>query len=232
MRGAVAGSLHNRHTGRIVLLAVAVVLAAIVVSTPLHALLVSALDRASTIISEHPRLGVIVFVLFSALSAMMVFMSSVVLVPIAIYTWGERTALVLLWLGWFAGGVAAYTIGRKIGRTMLVTVLREKFTRYEQRVSADATFGKVLIFFLSVPSELPGYVMGLLRYPFKRFLAVLAIAEIPFAVLTIYAGESFLQRNVPMLLLLGVLAVAVIVLLRKIEARWERTAATDVRHRQ
>jgi uncharacterized membrane protein YdjX (TVP38/TMEM64 family) len=41
----------------------------------------------------------------------------------------------------------------------------------------------------------------LARYPFRKFIAALAIAELPYAIATIYLGEGFLQRR--MFLLIG-----------------------------
>ena len=43
-------------------------------------------------------------------------------------------------------------------------------------ISAKATFPLVLLFQLAVPSEIPGYVLGALRYHFGKYLAARAIA--------------------------------------------------------
>jgi hypothetical protein len=45
-------------------------------------------------------LGAVVFVLLSAVSAMLAFFSSALLVPAAVFAWGNTLAVGLLWLGY------------------------------------------------------------------------------------------------------------------------------------
>ncbi len=60
-----------------------------------------------------------------------------------------------------------------------------------------------------MPSEIPGYVLGTLRYRFWLYLAALAIAELPYALGTVYLGASFLERESVTLILVGVVGVLV-----------------------
>jgi uncharacterized membrane protein YdjX (TVP38/TMEM64 family) len=69
--------------------------------------------------------------------------------------------------------------------------------------------GLVLLFQLAVPSEIPGYVLGLARYGLRKYLMVLALAELPYAVGTAYLGESLLKQRTVLLLGLGALAIFV-----------------------
>jgi peptide/nickel transport system permease protein len=64
------------------------------------------LAAAEPLIAGHPYLGAIVFVLLAALSAVLAFFSSALLVPPAVFTWGNTVTLVLLWLGWLLGGAS------------------------------------------------------------------------------------------------------------------------------
>ena len=75
--------------------------------------------------------------------------------------------------------------------------------RWEDRISAHAPFGLVFLFQLALPSEVPGYVLGLVRYDFAKYVLALAPAEVPFAVTTIYLGASFLERRILSFLGLG-----------------------------
>jgi uncharacterized membrane protein YdjX (TVP38/TMEM64 family) len=81
------------------------------------------------------------------------------------------------------------------------------FEAYESRISRHASFGLVLLFQLAMPSEVPGYLLGLARYNFWKYLSALALAELPYAVATIYLGSSFLERRLYLLVAIG-LAVA------------------------
>jgi uncharacterized membrane protein YdjX (TVP38/TMEM64 family) len=152
---------------------------------------------------------VIVFVVFAALSAMLAFVSSAVIVPVGVYVWGEIASLALLWLGWILGGVTAYSLSRYFGWPVVqALVSRQWIGRYESLISRRSAFGFVLLLQLALPSEVPGYLLGLARYPFWRYLTALALAELPYAVATIYLGVGFIQRQIYVLIGVGI-AVAV-----------------------
>ncbi len=177
-------------------------------SSAFQSALAQVLAKAEPVIAEHPFWGATLFLLLSALSAMLAFFSSAVLVPVAIHTWGKLVSVLLLWLGWMLGGVCAYSIAQAWGRPVVRRfVSPELLARYERRISRDTPFRLVLLFQLAVPSELPGYVLGLARYGLRRYLLILAIAELPYAVGTVYLGASFLEQRTFVLLGLGLLAI-------------------------
>lgn len=151
--------------------------------------------------AAHPVLGATVFVALSALSAMLAFFSAMVIVPIAVFTWGQPLSMTLLWLGWTLGGMFAYGIGRSLGRPIVVALISSSaLERFENRISNRLPFGLILLFQFAVPSEVPGYLLGLVRYPFGKFMLALSLVELPFAVATIYLGASFLDRRVGVLI--------------------------------
>jgi uncharacterized membrane protein YdjX (TVP38/TMEM64 family) len=163
-----------------------------------------ALDAAAPVISEHPFWGAVLFVLLSALSAMLAFFSSALLLPVALHAWGKAVCALLLWVGWMLGGACAYGLARSWGRPVIRRLTSDSLlARYEERISRGTPFGLVLLFQLAVPSEIPGYVLGLARYGLRRYLLVLALAEIPYAVGTVYLGASFLEQRTTVLLGLG-----------------------------
>ena len=180
----------------------------LVSSDELHAWLTGFLPVVEAIVRSRPLLGVVAFVVFAALSAMLAFVSSAVIVPVGIYVWGSAASMVLLWLGWILGGVTAYTLSRYLGRPAVKAFgPGPAFERYESRISRHASFGLVLLFQLAMPSEVPGYVLGLAGYSFLRYVGALALAELPYAVATIYLGTGFLERRLYLLIGVG-LAVA------------------------
>lgn len=85
-------------------------------SDALHGALIELLAEIEAVIVTRPLLGVTLFVLFAAVSAMFTFVSVAAVVPVAVYTWGAPFSIVLLWTGWILGGIAAYAIGRYLGR--------------------------------------------------------------------------------------------------------------------
>jgi uncharacterized membrane protein YdjX (TVP38/TMEM64 family) len=192
------------------LLCVALLAAALAYSDALHGLLFELFSQAEAIIRNRPVLGPIVFVLLAAASAMLAFVSSAAFVPVAILAWGQAASVLLLWLGWTLGGVLSYGISLLLGRQVVYAIAsRPLLERYEGLLSHRPPFGLVLLLQLALPSEVPGYLLGLLRYPFGKYLAALLIAEFPYAVATVYLGSTFLERRtVPFLLLALFLAAA------------------------
>jgi uncharacterized membrane protein YdjX (TVP38/TMEM64 family) len=191
----------------VVLPAAALVL--VVSSDELHGWLVRFLPTAERIIRARPVAGVSVFILFAAASAMFAFVSSAVIVPVGIYAWGKAASMLLLWIGWILGGMCAYGISRYFGRAVVRAISSgAALERYENRLSRRAPFGLVLVFQMAVPSEVPGYLLGLLRYDFWKYLAAVALAEAPYAVATIYLGAGFIERRTPVLVGVGVALAA------------------------
>ena len=183
-------------------------MAAIATSDAAYDLLMGLLAVTQRVIAANPLAGAALFTLFAALSGMLAFFSSAVIVPVAVNAWGPARSAALLWIGWILGGACAYAIGRVLGRPMVNRLARDKLARYEQKIGREAPFGLVVLFQLALPSEVPGYVLGLVRYSFLRYIIVVALGELPYAIGTVILGDSFLNRRV--LPFIGLAALAAI----------------------
>jgi uncharacterized membrane protein YdjX (TVP38/TMEM64 family) len=174
-----------------------------------------ATDWAKAIMTAHPVTGAAVFLLFAAISAMFAFTSSVVLVPPANLVWGKLITFLLLWGGWIAGAIAAFGIGR-VARPLLIRLGYQKtLDKYQQFVSRRMKFWVALLFCIAVPSEIPGYLFGGLRYPFLKFVAAIAIAESIYAFGIVIAGQSLVTANpLPLIISVGILIIIAV------GARW------------
>lgn len=209
----------------IILIVLCAVLAFLATSDLLHSALMSFLEASQSMIAHNPALGAVLFVVFSAVSAMFAFVSVAIIVPVAVFTWGEPLSILLLWSGWLLGGVLAYTIGRFLGRPVVRWLTASTgLQRLERLIQRDTPFALVLLFQLALPSEIPGYVLGLVRYSPARYLLSLALAELPYALATVHLGASFVERQGTVVLFMGLLlvlfsVVAFYVLRRKLAAR-------------
>ncbi len=162
---------------------------------------------AEAVMNTHPAWGGLVFLLLSALSAMLAFTSSVVLVPPATLAWGKPVTFLLLWGGWMLGAAAAFGIGRTAGPVLVRLGYKEKLERYREYVSTHMKFWMVLAFCLAVPSEIPGYLFGGMRYPFTKFIIAIGTAEAIYALGAIVAGERLLEAETgPLVLILAAMA--------------------------
>ena len=113
-----------------------------------------------------------VFFALSAASAMLAFASTAILVPAATEVWGPMIFL-LLWGGWTAGAIAAYWIGR-LARPLVIRMgYKHKLEEYERLVSKHMKLWAALLFCIAVPSEIPGYLFGGMRYSLPKFLVAI-----------------------------------------------------------
>lgn len=163
-------------------------------------------------IREAPVWGAALFFFASALSVLLLFISSVLLVPSAILAWGKWPTFLILASGWICGWLATYAIGRFFrDRAFVERKLDTGGIGRSLFLSGKLPFSLTLIVISSLPAEIVGYALGALRYPLRAFLLALALVEIPFAFLLVFIGESFFFDNIGLLaglllLLLGVLA--------------------------
>jgi len=191
--------------------AATVLIGLVVLSPPFKAFVDQAIDWARATMEQHPAAGALVFFLFSAVSAMLAFASSVVLVPPATEVWGKPLTIVLLWGGWLLGAVAAFGIGRLAYPLLARSGYEDKLAKYQDYVSQRMKFWAVLLFCIAVPSEIPGYLFGSMHYPFRKFLAAMAIAEAGYALGIVVAGESLaIDRPLPFFVAIGILAVVAV----------------------
>jgi uncharacterized membrane protein YdjX (TVP38/TMEM64 family) len=191
---------------------------------PVHEVVHHALEWSKAFIADHQVLGIGLFVLLSAISAIAFFFSTAMIVPVAVFAWGKPTTMLLLWGSWLAGAAVSYWIGLRPGRKLARWIAPgRRVALYEKKLSKSANFPLVVLFQIAVPSEIPGYVLGALRYPFGRYLGARALAEVPFAIGAVYLGDSFVRRQYGQLAVLAVagvaLSAAAIVLLQRHLAR-------------
>jgi len=205
-----------------------VALAALAASDDVHRALLEVLEASREVIVARPVSGALLFVLLAAVSAMFAFVSIAVVIPLAVYVWGNAVSLLLLWAGWTLGGAAAYVIARYLGRPVVRWLTDRTLGRIERYLGPKTPFRYVLLFQLGLPSEIPGYVLGLVKYPFGKFMLALALAELPYTVATVYLGAGFISASSGLVLTVGLalasLSIGAFYLLRRhLHHRRERT---------
>jgi uncharacterized membrane protein YdjX (TVP38/TMEM64 family) len=135
------------------------------------------------------------FVAFAALSVLLGPFSSVPLIPFAVGSWGVHTTLFLLYSGWLCGGLVSYAAGYYWGYPLVQHIVAlKKLDTWREQLSENVGLVFLLIFRIAAPSE-TGYLFGILRFPFLKYIGVTALAELPFAFLVVFAGDAFVSRN-------------------------------------
>jgi uncharacterized membrane protein YdjX (TVP38/TMEM64 family) len=223
------GFVHHNVGRRAAILFVAcIALAALASAHELHTALLGLLHAAEAVIERHPTAGILLFVAVTALSAMLAFVSVAVVVPAAVLAWDEPMTLMLLWLGWILGGICSYAIGRFLGRPAVRWLTTKRtLSSFEHRVHANAPFWLVLLLQLALPSEVLGYMMGIARYSFARYLLALALAELPYSFATVLLGTGFLEHRGSLILAMGIsiamLSIGALYALRRVPNSGSRT---------
>ena len=206
----VASRPHIRSWGRAaVVVLICTSLALLLSADAVYAGLQRALLAAEPLLAGHPYLGAVAFVGLAALSAILAFFSSALLLPPAIFTWGTTVTLGLLWLGWLLGGLCTYALGRSLRRQPWgPSGTSSQFDFYRQRAQGRVTFALVLLLCLALPSEIPGYLCGYLSVRLRTYFTALALAELPYAAGAVLLGNGVVHRHIGWLVACGVLGAA------------------------
>lgn len=145
---------------------------------------------------SFPVLSVLVFMGLTTLSAMLMSFSSIWLVPVAVVLWNDNTTVFLLLVSWLVGATISYLIGFYGGHPIVKRLISEKkILYYEHLITNKFSFWVIFLFRLTLPSEIPGYLLGIARYNFPKYLLVTLLAEAPYAIYSVYAFESIVQKN-------------------------------------
>lgn len=144
--------------------------------------------------AQNEILVVATFIVLAALSAMLSPFSSLPLVPAAIMIWGNFLTVIFLLIGWLIGETLTYFIGYYAGYPLVRQLSSfEKVKYYQEKIPKKAEFWLILLFRFSMPAEIPGYALGIIRYNFGKYFLATFLAELPFAFITSYAGNALIS---------------------------------------
>lgn len=147
-------------------------------------------------IELHPVASIFIFLVLSILSAVSIFFTSIITIPLAVFAWGELFTIVLLMTGWFIGAMILYGMGRFLGRQIVeYFVSATKINKYGSLISREMHMFDIVLIKLALPSEAPSFFLGIVRYPFLKYVAVVIISELPFAIWAVYLSSTFVEDN-------------------------------------
>lgn len=148
-----------------------------------------------TYVNLHPFLGVLFFIGFAALSILLGPFSSAPLVPSAVVIWGPVLTTIYLLAGWIVGNTIAFGIGYFLAFPLVTRIVGEgKMRTWLSTIDKRVDFGTALVFRVAMPSE-TGYIFGIVKYSFYKYMLITLLAEVPFAILTVYAGDQLTNSS-------------------------------------
>jgi len=163
-----------------------------------------------------------IFGALAVLSVMLVSFSSIWIIPIAISLWGDSLTLALLLAGWLLGSIFSYIIGRYAGYPIVRKIIsEEKINNYSEIFSrARESFNLIILSRFALPSEIPGYLLGIAKYPFFKYLFATIISEIPYAIVAVYFIDAIINKNITVFLFAGIIwiiaAMAMVKMYKKV----------------
>lgn len=193
-------------------LALLAVVAAIVASSEFLSPLIVVTGR---LLGEQGPAAALLYVLVAALGIVVMPLSSMPLIPIAAAAWGVVLGGVLSILGWWIGAMAAFLIGRYLGRPFLCRIVsEEKLAAWEAKIPSHASFFTVVLMRLVLPVEIPSYLLGLTRaIRFRPYAIASLIGMTPFAFVILAMGGAVAAGEWIRLSLIGLAAAAAVYLL-------------------
>ncbi len=177
---------------------------------------------------KFPFLSVSVFVALAVVSTLIFTFSSVWLVPAAIGIWGKWETFLLLLSGWVIGNILSYLIGKYAGYPIVKRLVPErKMEEYKHLfLEGDRGWGIVFLSRFILPSEIPGYLLGIARYRFWPYFIATVLSEAPYALIAVYAIDAILRRDIGLFLVWGAIwAFCAIVLVRLIRRKLKQEPA-------
>lgn len=190
-------------------------------------------ETLNVYVDKHFILGPIVFIFLAALSVLLGPFSSAPLVPSAVVIWGTDRTLLFLLTGWLLGNSTAYAIGYYVGNPVIKRLLiQQTYETWIQKFPRTIDISFAFLFRLAMPSE-TGYIFGTLKYNFFKYFFVTIFAELPFAILTVFAGDAFADAG--WLAFLGLAAIwlfLVFIAFRMLQKKIRRLEANRLQNPQ
>lgn len=168
-------------------------------------------DYFILIVGDNKLIAGAAFFTLAMLSAVMTFFSSAPVIPIASALLGKTVTLILITSGWLAGGIIAYWICYYLRHFVERLKIFKKADRYQHHLRGKSDFWLMLLFRLAVPAELASYALGLLHYPFWKYVIITILSEIPFAIVALYSTEALLISGEP-LAYVGIIVASLIII--------------------
>ncbi|TAK96048.1 hypothetical protein EPO05_02735 [Patescibacteria group bacterium] len=166
----------------------------------------------ASFLETHPVLGSLLFVGLAGISSLLSLFSSVPLVPVAVVVFGDWSTIMFLLVGWMLGGIGTYFIGALAGSTVMCYFISPKEADYYQRqLSRSDSFWWIVAFRLALPAEVTGYTLGIIRYPFGKYVLATFLSELPFALLAVYSSLALIYSHPVIFTLLIAVTVAIII---------------------
>lgn len=159
-------------------------------------------------LSQHERIGMLLFVGTTALAVVLPLFSNLPLVPFAVLLWGPWGTALLITAGWIAGAALSFSVGRHLRPAVLRAFPQAaRYARIDDLIHPRSRLLSLAMLRMTFPMDILSYALGLFSRRTTAFENALstAIGGAPFAVL--FGFFPALPLELQLLVFLGCVAV-------------------------
>jgi len=155
--------------------------------------------------------GMVSYVLITALAIVIAPVSTLPLIPVAVGVWGWVATGILSVIGWVIGSQIAFHLARSLGKPFIQKIVSlERLEKFEKHFSEKNLFWIVVFLRMTVPVDILSYAVGLFsRMRSASYFLATLIGVIPFAFVFSYAGALPISSQI--ITLIEVMAFIIIV---------------------
>ncbi len=154
----------------------------------------SVIQDIAAYLRDQGAVGPVLYIIATALSVVLLPLSSLPLIPVVAATWGVVWGSVLSILGWWIGALVAFGITRRYGRRYLDRFMHtEGWRAWERKLPPEATFLGIVVIRMILPVDIPSFALGLSTVSFRVYAWASLIGMIPFTVVLVAGGEALAQ---------------------------------------
>lgn len=135
-------------------------------------------------LAEHHRLGIVIFVVTSAVAVVVPALTNLPLLPLAVLAWGPWWAALLLQLGWVIGAGLSFVLARRAREPIMrrfPSVMRH--AQIDRLIHPTRRLASLVLLRMTFPVDVLSYALGLFspRTTLAEVMASTAIGAAPFA---------------------------------------------------
>ena len=147
-------------------------------------------EEARVFVERGGFLGMIAYIAIAIIATVAAPVSAAPLIPIAANAWGVALTGALSIIGWTAGSLIAFIIGRRYGLPLVQKfVSARKLEKIHQHIPHEKVFWSVVLLRVMIPVDLLSYALGIFGVlDWKRYILATVIGISPFAFIFAYLG--------------------------------------------
>ncbi len=153
--------------------------------------------------------GVLFYIVITVIAVVIAPISTLPLLPLAVFRWGVFFAAFFSIIGWSIGSAIAFVLARRFGKPFIAKIISiKKIEEIENSIPKENFFISIVLLRIALPVDVLSYALGLFSsVSFKLFIFATIIGVAPFAFIFSYASALPIWLQGLLLLLSSVVLI-------------------------